>query len=185
MAITRIPHGTLADLLAHTTIAEEDRETSDLIGRLAHVKYDHTLCRAEFLDICYWKSPRSTHHCKKNSSPSIKRTSQEVFRTPNEERKMELLTTLSGVSVPTASAILTLTNPTRYGVIDIRVWQLLHTLGAVRRNPRGQGFTIAHWLEYLELLRAAAKEANVRVRLVELTLFTYHRNHQAGTLYRT
>ncbi len=171
-----VNHEALADLLVRVTIVEEDQETRDLIDRLAHVASDHVLSRSEFLDICYWKSPRSTHHCRRNSTQSIKRASQEVFRTPNEQRKMELLTTLKGVSIPTASAILTLTNPDRYGVIDIRVWQLLHAIGAVRRNPAGRGFTTGQWLEYLELLRAAAKKLNVSVRLVELTLFTYHRD---------
>ena len=114
-----VNHETLADLLVRVTMVEEDQETGNLIDRLAHVKSDHALSRTEFLDICYWKSPRSIHHCRKNSTQSIKRASREVFQTPNEQRKMELLTTLKGVSIPTASAILTLTDPDRYGVI---VW---------------------------------------------------------------
>lgn len=39
-----------------------------------------------------------------------------------------------------ASSILMLTNPNRYGVIDIRVWQLLFKMGSVTRNPEGIGF---------------------------------------------
>ena len=50
---------------------------------------------------------------------------------------MELLTSLAGVSVPVASAILTLIDPRRYGVLDIRVWQLLVALGVMDGKPAG------------------------------------------------
>jgi hypothetical protein len=87
------------------------------------------------------------------------------------------------VSVPTASAILTLTDPENYGVIDIRVWQLLHKLQSVTRNPRGRGFAFSHWDLYLTILRHHAKRLKVAVRLVELTLFHFHREHQTGSVY--
>jgi len=87
------------------------------------------------------------------------------------------------VSVPTASAILTLIEPRRYGVLDIRVWQLLHALGAVEACPAGRGFGAAHWEQFLRLLRAQARARRTTPRLVELTLFHYHRTVQTGQLY--
>jgi hypothetical protein len=85
--------------------------------------------------------------------------------------------------VPTASAILTLIEPKRYGVIDIRVWQLLHALGAVGACPAGRGFGPAHWEQFLRLLRGHARALGTTPRLVELTLFYYHRTVQTGRLY--
>jgi len=41
-----------------------------------------------------------------------------------------------GVSVPMASALLTLLDPKRYGVIDIRIWQLLHRMGTSEEGHR-------------------------------------------------
>jgi hypothetical protein len=96
---------------------------------------------------------------------------------------MELLTGLVGVSVPVASAILTLIDPRRYGVLDIRVWQLLWALGAVDRRPGGRGFIVADWLVYLATLRGHARALGVSVRRVELTLFERHRRAQRGRLY--
>lgn len=90
---------------------------------------------------------------------------------------------LHGVSVPVASAILTLLDPERYGVLDIRVWQLLHALGAVARKPSGRGFAGADWESYLACLREAARRLRTSVRRVELTLFHCHRRYQAGRLY--
>ena len=184
MGIARLPYHSLGDLLAHVPIVKEDPQTSKIIKRLEHVKSDRELSRGEFLDICYWKSPRSIRQCERNSAKAIEKTSQEVFRTRSEKQRLVLLTGLHGVSVPTASAILTLTNPKRYGVIDIRVWQLLYALRSVKRNPRGQGFRFNHWFHYLQILRHYSKKLTVPVRLIELTLFKFHQNHQEGTLYK-
>jgi hypothetical protein len=93
------------------------------------------------------------------------------------------LTALHGVSVPVASAILTLIDPRRYGVLDIRVWQLLHALGAVDRRPAGRGFDAADWERYLACLRPHATRLGASVRLVEYTLFHCHRRFQVGRLY--
>lgn len=184
MAIAQLTYDSLDDLLAHEPIAEEDPATARIIKRLEHVKSDRELSRGEFIDICYWKSPRSIRRCERNSAKTIEKISRKVFDTRNEERKIDLLASLQGVSVPTASAVLTLTNPTHYGVIDIRVWQLLYALQSVEGNPGGQGFTVSHWLEYLQILRHQAKRMKLAVRLVELTLFKFHQGHQTGTLYR-
>lgn len=184
MGIVHLPYKSLGDLLAREPIAEEDPQTIKIIKRLRHIKSDRELSRGEFLDICYWKSPRSIRRCERNSATAVEKATKKVFRTRSEKRRLELLTSLQGVSVPTASAILTLTDPQRYGVIDIRVWQLLYALQSVRNNPAGQGFTFRHWYHYLQILRHHAKRLRVPVRLVELTLFKFHQEHQTGTLYR-
>jgi hypothetical protein len=178
-----IRHQDLGSVLRKGHIVEEDPPTAKIIRRLRHVRIDKELSRGEFLDICYWKSPRSIRRCERNSARCIEETSRTVFSTRSEGRKIELLTALDGVSIPTASAILTLTNPKNYGVIDIRVWKLLHDLGSVKSNPRGQGFTFQHWYHYLQILRYHARLLGVSVRLVELTLFRYHQRHQTGNLY--
>ena len=184
MAISRIPYRSLGELLASEPIVDEDPVAAKIIRRLSHVKRNQELSRGEFLDICYWKSPRSIRRCERNSASSIEGIISKVFRTKSEQTRLELLTSLQGVSVPTASAILALTNPKRYGVIDIRVWQLLYALKSVTSRPTGQGFTFKHWYRYLRILRHHANRLKVSVRLVELTLFRFHQNHQVGRLYK-
>ena len=183
LAIRPLKYRSLPDLLSHLPITEEDPPTAEIIKRLRHVKHDRELSRREFLDICRWKSPRSIRLCERNSASVVENTSRRVFATRNEKVRFELLTSLHGVSAPTASAILTLTNPRNYGVIDIRVWQLLYALKSVKENHRGQGFTSSHWYHYLKILRLHARRLKVSVRLVELTLFNFHRDHQSGSLY--
>jgi hypothetical protein len=78
-----------------------------------------------------------------------------------------------------------LTDPRRYGVIDIRAWQVLYELGSVRTKPGGAGFTFRDWHEYLVTLRSQAKRFGVSVRAVEYSLFLYHQRSQRNPLYAT
>ena len=158
---------------------------TDLICRLNHIKQQAYFNRREFIEMCSWKSPRPRRFYESNSAAGIRRVSAKVFAAKSEKEKAELLTSLKGVAIPTASAILTLTDPQDYGVIDIRVWQLLYRCGAVRTRPSGTGFSFDDWLEYLERLRCWAARFDVKARDVERALFDYHKENQEGTLYRT
>ncbi len=101
-----------------------------------------------------------------------------------EKRKIDLLIKLKGVQIPTASAILTLIDPNNYGVIDIRVWQVLYLYGSVKTNPDGVGFNFSNWYNYLVKLRYYAKKFKVKARNIERTLFLYHKKIQEGNLYK-
>jgi hypothetical protein len=106
-----------------------------------------------------------------------------ALATRSERRRLGALSRLRGVSVPMASAILTLVDPQRYGVLDIRVWQLLYTAGHVTKNPGGTGFTFDHWSRFLLVVRHFSKQLQVTARDVERSLFTVHRQHQQDRLY--
>lgn len=176
-------HRRLAELLKRELSEGETEPTAALLRELRHVKRARQFSRSEFIKMCRWKSSRAINHYRRNSAAAIRRTSREVLRTRNERRRLELLTGLRGVSIPTASAILTLIDPERYGVIDIRAWQLLFRIGAVEKKPAGVGFVFADWNRYLSILREHARALRVPVRRVELTLFEHHRKTQKGRLY--
>ena len=173
----------LAALLAAVPLCPEYPDTAVLIGRLRHVRRAGEFSRAEFLAMCRWKSPRTLPLYRRHRSARIRRLSRAVLATRSEGERMERLTALGGVSVPVASAILTLIDPRRYGVLDIRVWQLLVALGVMERRPGGRGFSVADWLAYLDVLRRYARTLRAPVRAVELTLFEHHRRAQRGRLY--
>ena len=183
MAHRRVPYKSVAALLRRELVRGEGPETAALMARLRPVKRRGSFTRAEFLSMCRWKSPRAIRHCEANSAAAVRRVSRAVLATRSEPQRLELLTGLRGVSVPTASAILTLVDPRRYGVLDIRAWQLLWRLGTVRRKPAGRGFGPDDWLEYLGEIRRHARRLGVRARAVELTLFLCHRRLQKGRLY--
>ena len=134
-------YSSLDDLIKNELSTEEEANTAVLIKELEHVKKQGYLTKDEFLKIGMWKSPRPKQLYLKNSEEEIISTSKEVLSTDYEKRKLELLDKLKGVSIPTASAILTLTDPKNYGVIDIRVWQILFLYGSVKVKPTGTNFS--------------------------------------------
>lgn len=166
----------------HLSVGEED-STAALTQRLRVVRRRRYLTRSELEAVCRWKSARAIVHIRANNHHRIRAATSAAFSTRNEQFRLESLLRLKGVSVPMASAVLTLVDPKRYGVIDIRVWQLLHDAGAVTENPRGVGFSVKNWLVFLATLRPLALRLGVTVRDVERTLFYLHRAKQEGRLY--
>ena len=183
MPVARVPYASVGALLGREPLAIEDAGTRALIAELKHVRRRGEFTRAEFLRMAHWKSPRAAPHYARNRPASIRKISRAVLAERDETRRLALLTSLHGVSVPVASAILTLLDPRRYGVLDIRVWQLLHAMGAVEGNPAGRGFSVTDWLAYLACLREGAKVSGASARIVEYTLFQCHRRLQLGRLY--
>jgi hypothetical protein len=178
-----LPYRSLRVLLRRELLTEEHEGTAALIRRLAHVKGTGRFTRAEFLAMCRWKSPRSRRHYERNTAGAIRRASVAVLAARSERERMSRLIALPGVSVATASAILTLIDPRRYGVLDIRCWQLLFRIRSVAGNERGRAFTVSQWEQYLERLRGHARALGVSARMIEYTLFHCHRKLQRGRLY--
>src|SRR5256885_5327800 len=152
------------------------------MGELACVRRRGWFTRGEFLRMCRWKSPRAHRHYASNPAARVRRVSRAVLAARSEHRRLELLTRLRGVSVPTASAILTLIDPRRYGVLDIRAWQLLFGLGAVDRKPAGRGFAPRDWLDYLAGLRRPAPRLRGPTRAREDTPVPGHPRFPKGPL---
>jgi len=181
--LARKKYANLKELIKHELLKHEHSDTQNLIDKLKHVKKRGYFTKDEFLEMGRWKSPRPSRRYKSNSSKLIRNISEKVFATNYEKRKIELLTSLKGVGIPVASAILMLTDPKKYGVIDIRVWQLLYSYGSVSVKPTGTNFSFQNWNNYLMKLRYFAKEFNVGSRNIERTLFEYHKATQEETLY--
>jgi hypothetical protein len=181
--LRRLRYGSLETLLARELVREEHAPTAALIRALAPVRRRGSFTRAEFRRMCHWKSPRARLLWEQNSTARVRAVSRAVLATRDEQRRMELLTSLRGVGVPMASAILTLVDPKRYGVLDIRAWQLLFAIRSVAANRRGQGFTVAQWLQFLTALRHHARRLGVSARTIEYTLFRCHVKFQHATLY--
>ena len=185
MPARRPRYASLEALLRAELVRQEHPATAALVRDLAGVRARGTFTRAEFARMCRWKSPRARHLWRANSTGRIRDVSRAMLATRSERRRMELLTSLRGVGVPIASAILTLLDPRRYGVLDIRCWQLLFATRSVTTNRRGQAFTLPQWLQYLATLRLYARRLRVPTRTIEYTLFEAHRKNQRGTLYPT
>ena len=180
----RKEYKTIEKLIKVNLGTKEDIKALKLINQLKEVEKRGYFTKEEFLKMGMWKSSRPKQKYLKNAEEKIMSISKKVFSTKFEKRRMELLTTLSGVSIPTASAILTLINPKDYGVIDIRVWQILYLYGSVKVKPTGTNFDFNNWYSYLMKLRYYAKKFKVSARDIEMTLFLHHKKIQEGNLYK-
>lgn len=177
-------YSNIEGLLKENLDSTEHIPTKKLMNSLKGVRKKGHLTKEEFVKICMWKSPRPKKQYLKNSEEDIMAISKKGFATNLEKEKITLLTRLKGVSIPTASAILTIVDPKNYGVIDIRVWQLLYLYGSVKVKPTGTNFDFQNWYNYLMQLRYYARKFNVTVRDIERTLFYHHREIQEGPLYK-
>lgn len=176
-------YSTIEELIKQKLNREEDTGTLKLMKELKNVKAKGYFTKQEFLKIGMWKSPRPKQRYLRNSQEKILSISKKVMGTKSEKQRIELLTSLDGVSIPTASAILTLIDPENYGVIDIRAWQILYLYGSVRVRPKGRNFNFNNWHSYLKHLRFHARRFQVPVRDIERTIFLHHREIQEGSLY--
>ncbi|MFN7917882.1 MAG: hypothetical protein U0Q55_21220 [Vicinamibacterales bacterium] len=165
-------------------LAAEDGAALDLFRALRSVRARGHLTLRELKIVCRWKSARAIRHIEDNAPHDVHRISRRALSNPDEIHRLKTLQELSGVSVPMASAILTAINPRRYGVIDIRVWKVLHGLGAVSSNANGVGFTAAQWFEYLCIIRALASDLATTPRHVDHALFLASVAAQKGPLYK-
>jgi hypothetical protein len=185
MALKKIPYGKASLLIDDYLSIEEDEPAAQLIRQFRLAKKRGYLTRAELEAVCRWKSARAIHHIKSNSPSKVRNATRRAFATRSERRRLEELTSLRGVSIPMASAILMLCDPRRYGVIDIRVWQLLHAVGAVTKKSSGIGFNFSNWYQFLMIIRYFSKRLGVTARNIERTLFLAHKEYQEGRLYST
>ena len=184
MALKKLPYKKVRVLLKHYLSTEEDTETAALIRELQQARARGYLTRNELEKASRWKSARAVRLIRNNSTARTRAATRRALATRSERLRLEALTTLDGVSVPMASAILMLLDPRRYGVLDIRVWQLLYAMGAVTKKPSGVGFDFNNWYQFLTIIRYFAKKLQVGARDIERSLFLVHRAYQAGTLYR-
>jgi hypothetical protein len=127
--------------------------------------------KTEFIAICLWKSRRPKNLYDLNSELEIISNTKNAFKEKDELQKINILTELKGVRIPTASAILSVINPKLYPIIDERCIQSLRSLGLIDWKT----ITTKNWIEYLHLIRNLAKEKNKTAREIEKGLFAYNR----------
>lgn len=183
MPINNIPYDKLEPLIREKLSTEEHERVLELMSELKIAQKRGYLLKSDLEKICKWKSARAIRLIESNSEKMISKLTSEAFKTRSEEKKIEALTALKGVSIPMASSILMLLNPKRYGVIDIRVWELLYSIGTVKTNPKGKNIKFKEWYRYLVIIRYFADKFKVSARDIERTLFYVHQEYQKGKLY--
>ncbi len=164
----RFPESQISYWASRFSVPDDDR-VEHRIGPAARARGYPT--RAEFLQICEWKTPRSRPLCVRNNAQSVRKVTHAALSVRDEELKMRTLLRLSGVGMPTASVILHFCDRGRFPILDVRVlWSLGFT--------KPPSFTIPFWLEYTKFLRALADRTKQDMRTVDRALWQYAKERQ-------
>jgi hypothetical protein len=114
---SKIPHWALRYSYASEAKFEEDVEP------LARAR--GYLTRAEFIELCRWKTPRSQPMVRENPADIVEAVTRAALESPHEHVKINVLRSLRGVSWPTASVVLHFCDKRPYPVLDFRaLWSL-------------------------------------------------------------
>jgi hypothetical protein len=122
--------------------------------------------RAEFIEVCAWKTVRSRPKVAANSETAVVDATGRALAATDETIRITSLLELEGVGVPTASTLLYFAFPDDYPILDIRA---LESLGV---KPRSQ-YPVSFWLGYLAACRQIASGAGVSVRTLDRALWQY------------
>jgi hypothetical protein len=122
--------------------------------------------RAEFIEVCEWKTVRSRPKVTANSEPVVIEATGRALSATDEATRISALLELAGVGVPTASTLLYFVFPEEYPILDVRA---LESLGVKPRSVYPVGF----WLAYLSACRALARRAGVSVRTLDKALWQH------------
>jgi hypothetical protein len=122
--------------------------------------------RAEFVEVCGWKTVRSRPKVAANSEAAVVDATGRALCAVDEAPRISALLELAGVGVPTASTLLYFVFPDDYPILDVRA---LESLGV---HPRSV-YPIGFWLEYLKACRTLARRAGVSIRTLDKALWQH------------
>jgi len=129
------------------------------------------LTKADLERVAKWKSPRSAGHISKNSEEYVKAVTALALQTDNEQLRIESLTLLDGVGLPTASVILHFYHIERYPILDSRaLWSL--------SLDDSDKYSFEFWWNYTVICRTLATENTVDMRTLDKALWQYSKDNQ-------
>jgi len=133
------------------------------------------LTRAEFVEVCKWKTPRTQPLVRENPSDLVEAATRAALGSRHEDVKIGVLRLLRGVGWPTATVILHFCDKRPYPILDVRaLWSLGY--------PDPPAYTLQFWLAYTEFTRELARRTGQSMRIVDRALWQYSRESQAGSI---
>lgn len=166
---------------------EKTKETSPLFENISKsLQKRKCLKREEFINICEWKTRRPRNQYRKNDKKKIKEITKKIFAKHSDaESQMTELLKLEGVSVPVASALLTVIYPKKYCIVDFRVWNTLLWIEDKKslfknysnysdfiNNFRNYN-KVSSYISYMKKIDKLATKQNMTPREIEMALWKY------------
>lgn len=157
----QFPADDVPELAARFSYGKPD-DDCHAAGAAARERGSYT--RDELILICAWKTERSKSRVATNTETEVEFATARAFRAADEGKRIEALTSLGGVGVPTASALLFFAFPNDYPILDVRA---LESLGQKSRTI----YPTTYWTDYLLACRRIAGELGVPIRTLDKALW--------------
>lgn len=159
--------------------ADDNFETKNLISYFSSLKSQRIPMFLDNIDIekvFKWKL-RSQFGRQKilrqsNTDEVIQKVTSLAFgieHTDNDyeiELKLKILSSLRGVEIPVASAILTLVYPDKFAVIDFRVWKQLFKV-------KKSSYTTKDYLKYYQKAKYLSEKYNLSLQQIDMAIWQY------------
>lgn len=147
-------------------------ETAGLaLGAAVRARGHYT--RAEFIEVCGWKTVRSRPKVAANAEPAVVDATARALSADDEATRISALLELAGVGVPTGSTLLYFVYPEDYPILDVRA---LESLGVKPRSV----YPVSFWLDYLSACRTLARRAGVSIRTLDKALWQHSKELATG-----
>jgi hypothetical protein len=159
----------ISALAARFPVLDESR----LLAVNAAVRARGHYTRAEFVEVCAWKTPRSRPRVAANSEAAVIDATGRALAASDEAIRFAALLELDGVGAPTASTLLYVAFPDDYPILDVRA---LESLGVRSRST----YPVSFWLAYLEACRTLARENGVSLRTLDKALWQHSKERSRG-----
>ncbi len=124
------------------------------------------LTRDQFIRLAGWKSHRPARHHVKNNDREVESATRAALLARGDVDPIRALTTLDGVRIPTASALLHFCHSERYPLIDFRT---LEALGISRRGY----LPLSLWVQYAQTCRELADTHGVTLRELDRAMWAW------------
>jgi hypothetical protein len=147
---------------------DDDRAAFEAGRRIAAGGRD----REDFMATFEWKTRgRGQSRPARNTDVEIADALDLAMAARTERSSIAVLTGLSGVAVPVASAVMTAVDAARYTILDFRaLWSL-----GIERAPL---CSVAFYLEYLAACGRIAADAGTDLRTLDRALWRYSKENQ-------
>ena len=166
-------------IIANSKKSEDVNETNELKKRfnaLLKKRSPAYLTASEFDEIVKWKLDKQYHRSKEqrsvNTDSVIIPITQACFAISSDnkdyetELRLKQLTTIRGIALPLASAVLAICFPASYVVIDSVLWESIF-------GEEKSSFTINDYLKFIGFIKELSLHTNLPIQDTEHLLWLY------------
>lgn len=163
-------------LITHRADLEELQKLKTKVSTNLKKRKQPFINASELDEIIRWKLDKQYHRSKKqrevNDDKVVIPITTATFSIDSVDEKyklelqLKLLTSLRGVAIPLASAVLAICYPKSYAVIDSLLWQLLY-------KEEKSSFTVSDYQKFIEALRKFSQLTNMDVQTTEFGLWLF------------